>query len=152
MSPAERKKPMKFYIASRLENAETVKRVAAVLKAAGNQQTYDWTTHGSVQKDGEKRIHEVAENEKAGVMAADMVIVLLPGGRGTHAELGIALGSGKKDIIICAENDDLFLQDERTCAFYWNDNVARVSGPMDDWLRTILDHIWKTEHPYGEYQ
>jgi len=39
---------MKFYIASRLENADIVKRVAAVLKAAGHTHTYDWTEHGSV--------------------------------------------------------------------------------------------------------
>lgn len=134
---------MKFYIASRLENAETVKRVAMVIKAAGHEQTYDWTQHGSVQSEGEKRLRQVAESEKNGVMNADFVIVLLPGGRGTHAELGIALGSGKKNIIICAEDESLFLQDERTCAFYWNDAVYRIIGHSDDWLREILERAYR---------
>ena len=130
---------MKFYIASRLENADTVKRVAAVLKAAGHEHTYDWTTHGSVQKEGEARITEVAEKEKAGVLSADIVIVILPGGRGTHAELGIAIGAGKP-IIICAENDDAFQQDDRTCAFYWNHCITkRVIGQIDDWFREIFE-------------
>ena len=69
---------MKFYIASRLENAEMVKRVAEVLKAAGYIHTYDWTEHGSVQNEGQERIIQVAENEKVGVLNADMVIVILP--------------------------------------------------------------------------
>lgn len=129
---------MKFYIASRLENAEMVKRVADVLKAAGNMQTYDWTVHGSVQNEGEERIREVARAEKKGVMDAQMVIVLLPGGRGTHSELGIALGSGCPNIIICAENADMFQSDERTCAFYWDSAVTQVVGRMDEWLKTIF--------------
>lgn len=128
---------MKFYIANRLENAETVKRVATVLKAAGHEHTYDWTTHGSVQSEGEERLRQVAENELNGVLNADLVIVILPGERGTHTELGIALGN-KKRIIICAEDDNMFLQDERTCAFYWNYGIDRLVGRIDDWLSKIL--------------
>ena len=37
---------MKFYIASRLENAEDVKKLAAVLKAYNWEQTYDWRSDG----------------------------------------------------------------------------------------------------------
>lgn len=128
---------MKFYIASRLENAETVRRVAAVLIAAGHKQTYDWTTHGSVQREGEKRITEVAQDETEGVKAADLVIVLLPGGRGTHVELGIAIGFNKS-ILLCAANKDLFMQDERTCAFYHHPITECVLGPMDYWLTRAL--------------
>jgi len=128
---------MKFYIASRLENAEVVKRVAAVLTAAGHTQTYDWTEHGSVKGDGEVRLRQVAEAEKQGVKDADLVIVILPGGRGTHAELGMAAAAGK-EIIICAENDEAFQADDRTCAFYWLYQVRQVVGPMDAWLAAIL--------------
>jgi nucleoside 2-deoxyribosyltransferase len=140
---------MKFYIASKLENAETVKRVAAVLKAAGHDHTYDWTEHGSVQKEGQERLTQVAELEKNGVKEADMIIVILPGGRGTHAELGIALGAGVKSIIICAEKDDLFQADESTCAFYWNYAVTRVTGQIDDWLTEILNQARRLDFPYA---
>ena len=34
---------MRFYIASGLENAETVSKLAKVLTAAGHTHTYDWT-------------------------------------------------------------------------------------------------------------
>lgn len=129
---------MKFYIASRLENAETVSRIAAVLKAAGHIHTYDWTVHGSVKEEGEQRIKEVAEAEMRGVINAEAVIVLLPGGRGTHAELGIALGAGDKTIMICAADDSMFLQDDRTCAFYWNKGTRLVVGTEVEWLEAIL--------------
>ena len=139
---------MKFYIASRLENAEIVKRVAAVLKAAGHIHTYDWTEHGSVKKEAEARITEVAEKERDGVIDAQMVIVILPGGRGTHSELGIALGSGSKQIIICAETDDAFQQDDRTCAFYWNYGTTRITGSIDTWLAEILFRARRIDNPY----
>lgn len=129
---------MKFYIASKLENAEAVSRVARALKAAGHIHTYDWTVHGSVQDKGEQRIREVAEAEKQGVLDADVVIVILPGGRGTHAELGIALGAGNKEIVICAADNSLFLANTSTCAFYWNMGIHRVVGTEEAWLKTLL--------------
>lgn len=118
---------MKFYKASKLENAKKVKRLANVLKASGWEQTYDWTKHGSVQKEEEQRLREVAGNELRGVKDAEVVIVMLPGARGTHAELGAA-NVLEKPVFIYAEDDNLFIQDERTCAFYWNENVVHVVG------------------------
>ena len=131
---------MKFYIASRLENANTVKSMAKVLKTYGLEHTYDWTKHGSVKSEEQSRITEVAELELQGVKDADIVIVILPGGRGTHAELGIANALNKK-VFLWAETDELFLQDDRTCAFYWNSNVERVVGDRV----TLLDEIFRYE-------
>ena len=126
---------MKFYIASRLENAEEVSTLAEVLKAAGHTHTYDWTAHGSAK---DEVMEQVARNELRGVMAADIVIILLPGGRGTHAELGIALGSSCESIIICAKDDGASQQDGWPCPFYWNTGVKRVVGDMAAWLVEIL--------------
>ncbi len=126
-----------FYIASRLEAAAQVKRMANILVAAEHTHTYDWTAHGSVKHEGEQRIREVAGLEVQGVRDADVVIVILPGGRGTHAELGLAIAT-YKSVIICAADDEDFQQDERTCAFYWADKVRHVTGGMEDWLPVIL--------------
>lgn len=129
-----------FYIASRLENAEQVKEVSAVLTSAGHIHTYDWTEHGSVPHEDKDRISEVAMLETQGVLDADLVVVILtdePGGRGTHAELGIAIGKDKS-IIICAPDDAAFHQDGRTCAFYWHKNVVRVTGQPMEWMSEIF--------------
>lgn len=132
---------MNFYIASKLENADNVKVVANVLKARGWKQTYDWTVHGSVQDSGEEVLTKVAEKEIHGVRESDIVIVLLPGGRGTHAELGAANITGKK-VFIHAFDDSYFLQDGNTCAFYWNMNVTRVIG---DYL-LLLEKVFEYEN------
>lgn len=134
---------MKFYIASKLENSEMVMSLSRLLKAYQWQHTYDWTKHGSVQNEGEERITQVAENELRGVKEADIVIVLLPGGRGTHAELGAANILNKK-VFIWAEAEELFLHDERTCAFYWNHNVTRVSGDRFKLLEAIFAYAAKS--------
>ena len=131
------KGPVKFYIASRLENSEMVQKVSVILKHWGWLHTYDWTKHGSVQKEGENRIREVAENEIKGVKEADIVIVLLPGGRGTHAELGAA-NILDKPVLIWGATDEFFMQDERTCAFYWNNNVKRVTGDLFNLLVQLV--------------
>ncbi len=68
--------------------------------------------------------------ETAGVYMADVVIVLLPGGRGTHVELGVALGVadavviGPEDepslriVIYSPTPDKDFGDGGDTCAFY----------------------------------
>ncbi|NSW92755.1 MAG: nucleoside 2-deoxyribosyltransferase [Firmicutes bacterium] len=131
---------MKFYIASKLENAARVALLAKVLKSMGWQHTYDWTTHGSVKDQGEQRLQEVAENEIKGVAVADIVIVVLPGGRGTHAELGAAIAL-KKTIVIWAETEAHFEQDDRTCAFYWNTCITRVVGDALALMEELLLYV-----------
>lgn len=138
---------MKFYIASRLENAKDVKKIALALESWGMQHTYDWTKHGSVKNEGPERIMEVAELELQGVKDADIVIVLLPGGRGTHSELGMANALNKK-VFLWAETDALFLQDDRTCAFYWNSNVERIVGDKFSLLEKIF--LYEEKVKFGQ--
>lgn len=142
---------MKFYIASKLENAENVKKLAEVLKARGWTHTYDWTVHGSVQKEGEQRLKEVARNELNGVIDADIVIVLLPGGRGTHAELGAA-SALHKPVFIYACNESVFLQNGNECSFYWNDNVKRVVGDELTLLTEVFKWVeaWNSSRNYTQ--
>lgn len=86
---------MKYYIASKLENHAAHNRLRDVLAELGHQITYDWTPHGPVYGSGLDRVREVAELETKGVLDADFVVVLWPGGRGTHVELGMALAADK---------------------------------------------------------
>jgi nucleoside 2-deoxyribosyltransferase len=122
---------MKSYIASRLENADKVNELAKNLKEAGMEQSYDWTTHGRVQKSDGEVIRNTSVKEANGVIDADVVIVALPGARGTHTELGIAIGLGKK-IFVWGENEDAFMKDERTCSFYYHPLVTRVVGDITE--------------------
>ncbi len=111
---------MKFYIATRLENHAAHNEVRDALTALGHQITYDWTIHGPVWRQGAKVIAKTAEAELNGVREADFVVVLLPGGRGTHAELGIALALDKPSLICAPGASPLLTVAPETCAFYWH--------------------------------
>src|SRR5271170_1584959 len=106
-----------FYIATSLSRAADHNRVRDALVINGYPITYDWTLHGSVKTSSVQRLAEVAQSETAGVLSAEILIVLLPGGFGTHTELGMALASGKK-IILHSTDSDVFTACEKTCAFY----------------------------------
>lgn len=149
--------PQRYYIASALENVEQVRQVKARLDAAGWKHTYDWTVHGSVQE-GADRIREVASNESVGVFEADVIIVLLPGGRGTHAELGMFIGKldtmvwlAGRGVIgiewreitsrVCIYSPrpeiDFGSNDGKTCAFYHHPYVQQF-GHLDVMLDRLL--------------
>ena len=135
---------MKYYIASKLENAAQVRQLKAYLDDLGWEHTYDWTVHGSVQSEGVSRIAEVAANEAEGVLCANVVIVLLPGGRGTHTELGMAIGhwqvaealqaaglvtvENRRIIIYSDDPERDFGTNGTCCAFYHHPLVERVSS------------------------
>lgn len=100
------------------------------IKNLGHFISYDWVRHGSISGQGYDALLTIACAEFEGIRTADLVIVLLPGGRGTHVELGMALALGKK-IIIWAPNDVYFQDDQSTCVFYWHPSVQRLSGPIE---------------------
>ncbi len=145
----------KYYIASGLENAAAVKELKAVLDGAGWQHTYDWTAHGAVWSEGAERLSGVAERELHGVMHASVLVVLLPGGRGTHTELGVSLGAwlfglkmeeyyagllGKvvgKRVVIYSSNPKDFEIGPEPCAFYHHPLVERFSS-MDEMIKSLL--------------
>lgn len=110
----------KCYIATRLENHAKYGEVRNALKDIGIGITYDWTSHGPVWSSGAEKIREVAESEFRGVQDADFCIVILPGGRGTHCELGMALAFSKPIYILAETPEIQHMQDAtpETCAFY----------------------------------
>lgn len=131
---------MKYYVASGVPNAERVNRAAAVLTRAGHERTYDWTTHGDVSKTAPARKREVAAQEAKGVADAELVLLLLPGRFGTHAELGIALASSEnKRILLWSETSAPFDGSEGFCVFYHHPAVERVVCPFE----TLLDDLAK---------
>lgn len=135
---------MKYYIATAIERAEDHRALAKALDARGWSCAYDWTAHGSVQGQGAVRMSEVAAAELRGVTTANVVIVLLPGGRGTHCELGAALAA-RVPVVLVGRATDLFDASGRECAFYSHPGViARLSigasGFADEIARCIDFH------------
>jgi hypothetical protein len=129
---------MNFYIATRLENHAQHNDVRDRLIAMGHELTYDWTKHGPVWRSGCEVIRETAIAERQGVQDADFVVVLLPGGRGTHVELGMALAL-RTPVIIWAADDSQFGACPETCAFYHDPIVRTISGPLPIVVVPVLE-------------
>lgn len=130
---------MRYYIATTLDNVEEHKKLKATLDLAGDYElTYDWTTHGSILGAREKRFVEVAALEANGVIAADVLVVILPGGRGTHTEFGMAVACGKP-VIVVGPAEDLNRRGN-PCVFYWLKNVTRIVK-KPGWRENVLNAI-----------
>ena len=127
---------MRYYIATRLERHADHNAVRDLMAAAGHQITYDWTAHGPVWRSGAERIREVSVLETRGVLDADVVIVLLPGGRGTHAELGMAIAADKPILLHCADAA-MFGATPETCAFYHHPAALTATGSLDEIPRLV---------------
>ena len=122
---------MKFYIATSLSRMTAHQTVRDTLKKWGHEISYDWTLHGSVKSVSRERLREVASLELDGVSQADFVVVLLPGGKGTHLELGFAMARGKK-VFLHTEDSLVFELGPQTNAFYHHPDVTCLHCPLAD--------------------
>ena len=77
---------MKYYIATSIKRAKEHNLIRDALNEFGHQITYDWTVHGSVKNTSLELLKKVGQAEIEGVKYADFMVVLLPGGNGTHPE------------------------------------------------------------------
>ena len=128
---------MKVYIATKLENWQAHNEVRDWLLRAGHRISYDWTTHGPVFGKGLATVREVAVLEFEGVKAADIVIVLWPGGRGTQTELGMAIAL-QKPVYFVSTVEAHHQSTKETCAFYHHPSVRLFVSLADLYTRLEL--------------
>lgn len=126
---------MKFYIASSFKNIELVRYVSENLKNRGYIHTYDWTVNENVTTLEELKI--IGEKEKTAVIEADFVVVILPAGKGSHIELGIAIGN-RKNIYLYSPNKEID-NIETTSTFYHLPEIEKCFGTLDE-LVEIIDN------------
>ena len=97
------------------------------LKSRGWERTYTWTAG---DEGGPEAYSDIAIRELRGVLEADVLIVLLPGGYGTHVEIGAALALGKPVILYAPDRDTL--DAPYPCPFHYHPNVTLlVSDEID---------------------
>lgn len=116
-----------FYIASRLENAPAVRELRDHLVTRGMTCAYDWTEHGSVRGPHAwlAEIKRVAHAKAEAAATADLVVFLLPGGRGAHVEFGIAVANAGRVVLWSPCPDVDFGVGEEVSCFYHLDGVEQ---------------------------
>ncbi|MEW4306081.1 group-specific protein [Rossellomorea marisflavi] len=136
---------MTFYVASSFKNTPMVRAVTESLRIAGHRLTYDWTQNerASTAKDLER----IGQDEKRAILEADVVIVLLPGGKGTHVDLGLAL-AWKKSIYLYWEVP-LSLNERTT--YYHLPEIRHITGELDEFLLLINNHYRYQEASYEQH-
>ena len=127
---------MKFYIGSGMKNCELVNYYAKILKENGWEQTYDWVKNVSDDISREDMI-KYASLESQGIVDSDVVVILLPAGRGAHIELGMAMALNK-EIFLCSVTNEEF-NIENTVAFYELSKITQLVGNADDNVMKIIE-------------
>jgi hypothetical protein len=126
---------MKFYIASSLKNSHNVRYISEKLKMNGHTHTFDWTALNPAASFQE--LKQIGQMEKEAVIQADVLIMLLPAGKGSHIEFGIALALKKRIILHSphGEVNDL----EESSSFYHLTQVEKFLGTRDELINYILN-------------
>lgn len=126
---------MKFYIGSGFKNSDLVNYVSEKLSAEGWEHTYNWAKN-VIENETLEDLIQFSILEQQAIMDSDVVIILLPAGRGTHIELGMALTLNKK--IYLYSNDGKDFDIENTVNFYQLPNIHRLVGNIDDMIKEII--------------
>lgn len=126
---------MKFYVASSFQNLKQVRDVARALTQEGLIHSYDWT-HNERANTLDK-LQCIGEAEKQAVIESDFVVILLPGGKGSHIELGIALGLNKR-LYLYSPTDNIYNPAESS-TFYHVLGVNKFVGSLDDFIIYLLN-------------
>ena len=148
---------MKYYIASSLSNRKTVQELDRWLQDRGHLPTFPWWTeppvatfpvlaecpaHGVQNTESrwyKQHLQERSMDDLQGVIDADFVIVMLPGGNGTHVELGAALAlqrHGQCAAILYVP--DGVPTEPYPCVFHWDPALRRAST-MEELIQRLRD-------------
>jgi nucleoside 2-deoxyribosyltransferase len=117
----------RFYLSTRKDRSAQAAVLLEALKAQGWERTLNWTERNEVGPDG---YADTALAEMAAVREADVLVVLLPGGYGTHVEIGAALALGKP--VILHAPDRKTLDTPYPCVFHYHPRVKLLVSEVLD--------------------
>jgi nucleoside 2-deoxyribosyltransferase len=117
----------KFYLATKRTRAAQAEKLLEALNSRGWERTFTWN---GKDKAGNDEYPELALAELAGVREADVLIALLPGGYGTHVEIGAALALGKP--VILHAPDQKTLDTPYPCVFHYHPGVKLIVSEVVD--------------------
>jgi nucleoside 2-deoxyribosyltransferase len=123
---------MRFFVSSRKDRSEQADALSKELEKHGWQRTFAWKPEDGESPEGNAAI---AKAELNGVLQADVLIALLPGGNGTHVEIGAALALGKPVILHAPDRETL--NQPYPCVFHYHPAVKLIVSEIVD-IEAIL--------------
>jgi nucleoside 2-deoxyribosyltransferase len=117
----------RFFLSTRKDRSAEADALSAALNVHGWERTFAWTAEDGEGSEGNAAI---AEAELQGVREANVLIVLLAGGYGTHVEIGAALALGKP--VILHAPDRKTLETPYPCVFHYHPGVTRLVSERPD--------------------
>jgi hypothetical protein len=131
----------RFYLATRKDRAADAEQLANYLRALGWERTFRWGNSD------ETDAAATAVAELSGVRRAHVLVVLLPGGYGTHVEIGAALAL--QIPIVIHSPDRKTLETPYACVFHYHPgvvllieevmNVKRIAEAMDTAVQPLRE-------------
>lgn len=117
----------RYYLSTRKDRASEAESLASALHVSGWERTYTWADLGKGVSSAQ--FAEAAIAELKGVRDADVLIVLLPGGFGTHVEIGAALALSKPVILHAPDTETS--DAPYPCIFHYHPAVKLlISSPV----------------------
>ena len=137
---------MRVYIGAKFGNKDKVISLSKKLEEKDIINNYNWA-FDLKEEESEEDLIESAKKELNAIKDSDCVIFLLPLGRGSHVELGMALACGKQ-VILCGESDEVFENDPVN--FYKLPEIIKVvesyDGIEDKIIELLSDSKIKNLH------
>lgn len=137
---------MRVYIGAKFGNKDKVTSLSKKLEEKDIVNNYNWALDLK-DEESEEDLIESAKKELNAIKDSDCVIFLLPLGRGSHVELGMALACGKQ-VILCGESDEVFENDPVN--FYKLPEIIKVvesyDGIEDKIIELLSDSKIKNLH------
>lgn len=135
----------RVYVATGYARRHIAKSVMDELARRGFTITYDWTGHVEAELSDIEGRARIGEADLDGVRRADIVVILLPGGQGTHTELGVALGMNTPVLLVAAD-PDLVDNAAHPLPFYYAVGVTRLVGTaaslsLFGWLEAFRNRL-----------
>ena len=125
---------LKFYIASSYENRNLVRAASFLFDQNDFLNSYDWTLNDKAETFEEYRL--IGEEEKQGIIESDFFVMILPAGKGSHVELGMALALDKR-IYLYSPDEEIYNM-EKTDTYYFLQGVKPFVGQIADFISFVI--------------
>ena len=116
---------MRIFLSSSRENRAQAGRVMDELEALGYEVTLRWDRADAPDTYTDTDMERLATGLYEAILACDVYALLLPGGINSHVELGIAVTSGRRCVVLSEAALKTREDEPLACAFYCFPGVTR---------------------------